>query len=1756
MSEKLVEDEAALEDELEEEGAGEEEEEAEDSSEEEEDDEENEYEDDGFVVDENADEEEGAGEGSDGEEAVRKKRKKKRKEVSLDEEDFELLEEHQIKVNRPKEKKRLKRAGEGRQANDADEMRADLFGGDDLEDELADEGPQDDLEEADERGRSGRSSRRSGRDGREEGRRVDDADAFLDEDDEMGDFIVDEGDEGARRRRARRVAGAVGLNAQAYEEAADIFGNVDDLVKVWEGARASQAHEEAGDEDALQEEELAEVEEDDEEVADRRRIAREERRKQLIYQRALKVLDPETLAAQFLKPEDQAIKEKDFPERLQLEGIDPSESLDIATASEWIYDHIFGDLAYDRLVRNLVENGILEVDGNTPTPHPNGWFSEELYGLFSVHNKMRPVKLGSQRGIRKERHTSAKSTWRVDEEAQAAVRAAISQVLTQIWERGEEVPLIGMYRKELSGELLSMREEDVPGVTTEEELQSRPDAKRQRELYEPGMVQAKHRRIRRFEVLWAVYEYSLKFRKVARRRLALLSRLEGAIAMLPDSADADRETLRTLMLSVAERYWSHERLNDADAQLRLITDAHALTHQVQALGMSQLSLNDPSSGPKAPQRAPPTRSLYRLSRESGLSEVMQAVLLTPGQYNENLDEPETQPHEPSEPSLMPSEWMEQQLQMHSSLRDVLGVRSGDDLRRKIKSMAIQELVAEPQVREIMRSMYKYHATISTQPTAAGEGHPSLEPWAKYGPIKRLNNKPVRAFSGTDQFLRIQGAVKEGLITFSLGADVSKLEELVKLYLSSNVSVMAKAWNEFRQEVIRSAIADQLFPILEREMKQQMLSDAKEVAITEFSSSIWQLASRPPLRLTSENDDGEVVVDQPRVMAAVWGSGDKQPTVLVLLDERGALVDLLPCGQLSGNIPKSGKSAMDVFTDERKKKDVLRIKDKILDKPPHAILVGCGNPSTSQLSEDLHRICDHIVDEHARDIRERLETRVVEVRYADERLAALWESCRAAKEEFPEQPVHVRRAIALGRLAQDPLAVLAQLAGPGKEVLSIRATEVQDLLTPEEKMGAVEQVLVTALSQVGVDINLAANVSWRRDCLAYVPGLGPRKARSLLEAVQRNGNKVESRNEMYRELRVLGKNVFRNCGCFLRVSSAGLPQMANLEFRQLDASRVHPESYRLAVALCEKASGDEDVEAAIEECADKIERLDLVGLAAEKEVPGKLATLIDIRQELLMPGAEIRGNCDPLKDREVFLLQHGESEDTLKEGRLVEAKITWVGRDEIKCRLAHTPIEAVIHRDNLSSKITSFSDLRNHFQRDQAVTGRIMVLKAEESQRDGSKHHILELNTRGDYLADVDFWETKYCKRDDPYFKLSSEAAVLARSGGGGGGPSSTPSRSSAAASSGVTRREADVVPRPIRHPLFQNISMKKAQELLNSEDKQVGECIIRPAQGAKGSIMLALSIKIYAGKNVGPVVHSMDVVEAGKKPGPAAHMQLVTPLQIDLKMSGIKEALSFEDLDELHQAFVIPLVEQVQFVTRHRKFRDEVKSRVDEMVIAEKNQDRSKTPYAIGIEAAKPGVFFISFVMSNSAHHEHFVVTPKGPYFRQKLFKDVERLLDTFKKDPMNRTSRQQVHGISGYIPSQGYPSATGGTQYMPMMSVGAYPSQTYGNYGNYPDPAGAVGGYGSYGVQAQAAGGGNGTSYSSQPGSYNNGHSNGRGGLPGPPAVGRPGGSQWPPSDQQQYNYGGQYGPGGGGHRGVPPPQYSGQQQMYSGSQQIVYGR
>ena len=50
----------------------------------------------------------------------------------------------------------------------------------------------------------------------------------------------------------------------------------------------------------------------------------------------------------------------------------------------------------------------------------------------------------------------------------------------------------------------------------------------------------------------------------------------------------------------------------------------------------------------------------------------------------------------------------------------------------------------------------------------------------------------------------------------------------------------------------------------------------------------------------------------------------------------------------------------------------------------------------------------------------------------------------AHEQLPEQPGIVRRAVALGRCLQNPLAVLCSLGGSRKEVLSLQVVIITTL----------------------------------------------------------------------------------------------------------------------------------------------------------------------------------------------------------------------------------------------------------------------------------------------------------------------------------------------------------------------------------------------------------------------------------------------------------------------------------------------------------------------------------------------------------------------------------------------------------------------------------------------------------------------------------------------------------------------------------------
>ena len=109
----------------------------------------------------------------------------------------------------------------------------------------------------------------------------------------------------------------------------------------------------------------------------------------------------------------------------------------------------------------------------------------------------------------------------------------------------------------------------------------------------------------------------------------------------------------------------------------------------------------------------------------------------------------------------------------------------------------------------------------------------------------------------------------------------------------------------------------------------------------------------------------------------------------------------------------------------------------------------------------------------------------------------------------------------------------------------------------------EHCLVDAVCDVGVDIHKAINCDHISPMLAFVGGLGLRKAESLKQSIRKrikgpNSCGIISRNEIL-EKRLLGPIVYTNAASFLRILEERVVN-SNLLWDPFDDTRIHPECY--------------------------------------------------------------------------------------------------------------------------------------------------------------------------------------------------------------------------------------------------------------------------------------------------------------------------------------------------------------------------------------------------------------------------------------------------------------------------------------------------------------------------------------------------------------------------------------------------------------------
>lgn len=392
---------------------------------------------------------------------------------------------------------------------------------------------------------------------------------------------------------------------------------------------------------------------------------------------------------------------------------------------------------------------------------------------------------------------------------------------------------------------------------------------------------------------------------------------------------------------------------------------------------------------------------------------------------------------------------------------------------------------------------------------------------------------------------------------------------------------------------------------------------------------------------------------------------------------------------------------------------------------------------------------------------------------------------------------VKRAVALGRYLQNPLAMVATLCGPGKEILSWKLCPLEHFLTPDEKFEVVEQVMVDATNQVGIDINLAASHEWLFAPLQFVSGLGPRKASALQKSFVRAGS-VFNRKEIPIG-KFIKKKVFINAVGFLRVRRSGAASSSSHIMDLLDDTRIHPESYDLAKNLAkdvyaEDAShdpndiDDEAQEMAIEhvrEKPDMLKALDIDEYAKsffDRHGNQKRETLYDIKMELLNGFKDWRIPFKEPNGEEEFAMLSGETDETVSEGRIVQVTVHNIMENRVLC-----------HFDSGLKGMVMAEDFDQNGDFEKVREGDILSCKVKNINKNRFVVYLtckLDEPMRRQHLIPRD----PYCAPDDKNSRQSEQDKV---------------------------RKEKELAkkhfkPRMIVHPRFQNLTADEAMEVILS----------------------------------------------------------------------------------------------------------------------------------------------------------------------------------------------------------------------------------------------------------------------------------------------------------------------------------------------------
>lgn len=319
-------------------------------------------------------------------------------------------------------------------------------------------------------------------------------------------------------------------------------------------------------------------------------------------------------------------------------------------------------------------------------------------------------------------------------------------------------------------------------------------------------------------------------------------------------------------------------------------------------------------------------------------------------------------------------------------------------------------------------------------------------------------------------------------------------------------------------------------------------------------------------------------------------------------------------------------------------------------------------------------------------------------------ASIYSASEIAREEFPDKDITVRGAVSIGRRLMDPLAELVKI-----DAKSIGVGQYQHDVNQVKLKDKLDQTVVSCVNTVGVNLNTAGKY-----LLSYVSGIGPSIAENIVSYRKEKGRFI-SRKQL-KEVPRLGEKAFEQCAGFLRIKNGDDP---------LDASGVHPESYKVVAQMAKDAGVD------VKEIIGNENIINKIPLQQYVNENIGLHTLQDIVKELKKPGLDPRdeaqtfefANIYSIEDVMVGMIIPGQVTNLTRFGAFIDIGVKQDGLvhvSEIAHKYISDPGEVLKLNDKVTVKVLEVDKVRKRIA--------LSIKQTQESAK-GQQHSIVNNRDR-------------------------------------------------------------------------------------------------------------------------------------------------------------------------------------------------------------------------------------------------------------------------------------------------------------------------------------------------------------------------------------------------------------------------------------------